>query len=101
MNPVVGIDVPKGSSQGQAFLDRNQPFKKCFHFVHTEEGLQSFFQIFQELERVNGYDQPLPSTSCSGSREARMFIDHGESLMLGTDDNPVQRKRMAVIRSTL
>jgi hypothetical protein len=40
MNPVIGIDVSKGNSQGQAFLYRNHPYQKSFRFEHTEEGLQ-------------------------------------------------------------
>lgn len=54
MNPVVGIDVSKGNSQGQAFLDRNQPYKKNFRFEHTEEGLQSFLKFLEEIEKVSG-----------------------------------------------
>jgi transposase len=54
MNPVVGIDVSKGNSQGQAFLDRNQPYQKSFRFEHTEEGLQSFLKFLEEIEKVSG-----------------------------------------------
>ena len=28
MNPVVGLDVAKGESQVQAFLDKKKPYKK-------------------------------------------------------------------------
>jgi transposase len=54
MNPVVGIDVSKGNSQGQAFWDRNQPYKKSFRFEHTEEGLQSFLKFLEEITKVSG-----------------------------------------------
>jgi transposase len=54
MNPVVGIDVSKGNSQGQAFLDRNQPYKKSFRFEHTKEGLQSFLKFLEEIEKMSG-----------------------------------------------
>jgi transposase len=54
MNPIVGIDVSKGNSQGQAFLDRNQPYKRSFHFEHTEDGFQSFLKILQEIDKVSG-----------------------------------------------
>jgi transposase len=54
MNPVVGIDVSKENSQGQAFLDKNQPYKQSFHFEHTEDGFQFFLKIFQEIEKMCG-----------------------------------------------
>ncbi len=30
MNPVVGLDVAKGESQVQAFLDKKKPYKPSF-----------------------------------------------------------------------
>jgi transposase len=39
MNPVIGLDVAKGESQVQAFLDKKQPYKKSFKVGHTLEGL--------------------------------------------------------------
>ncbi|RBP86589.1 hypothetical protein DFO70_12557 [Cytobacillus firmus] len=30
MNPVVGLDVAKGESQVQAFLDKKKPYKTSF-----------------------------------------------------------------------
>ena len=30
MNPVVGLDVSKGESQVQAFLDKGKPYRKSF-----------------------------------------------------------------------
>lgn len=54
MNPVVGIDVSKGVSQGQAFLDKNQPFGKSFCISHTKEGLQAFMTALQEMEKNCG-----------------------------------------------
>ena len=30
MNPVIGLDVAKGESQVQAFLDKKKPYKKEF-----------------------------------------------------------------------
>ena len=40
MNPVVGLDVSKGESQVQAFLDKGQPFRKSFSVKHTVEGFK-------------------------------------------------------------
>jgi hypothetical protein len=39
MNPVVGLDISKGESQIQAFLDKGEPFRKSFKVSHTVEGL--------------------------------------------------------------
>ena len=41
MNPVVGLDVAKGESQVQAFLDKKKPYKRSFKVAHTLEGLDS------------------------------------------------------------
>lgn len=30
MNPVVGLDISKGESQVQAFLDKGKPYRKSF-----------------------------------------------------------------------
>ena len=35
MNPVVGLDVAKGESQVQAFLDKKKSYKKSFKVAHT------------------------------------------------------------------
>jgi transposase len=54
MNPVVGIDVSKGESQGQAFLDRNKPIGRNFRFTHTSEGLEILLETLREVEKESG-----------------------------------------------
>ena len=44
MNPVIGVDVAKGESKGQAFLDKGIPHGKGFNIVHTRDGLEEFHQ---------------------------------------------------------
>ena len=39
MNPVVGLDVAKGESQVQAFLDKSKPFGK--------RRVRSFYKLFK------------------------------------------------------
>nr|WP_157801023.1 hypothetical protein [Bacillus solitudinis] len=39
MNPVIGLDVSKGESQIQAFLDKGKPYRKSSKVSHTLEGL--------------------------------------------------------------
>lgn len=46
MNPVVGLDVAKGESQVQAFLDQSKPYGKSFSMKH-QRGIRSFFRLFK------------------------------------------------------
>ncbi|MFS0921641.1 IS110 family transposase, partial [Brevibacillus sp. 179-C 1.1 NHS] len=54
MNPVVGIDISKGVSEGQAFLDKNQPYKESFRFSHTKMGLHTLVTFLHEIEKNSG-----------------------------------------------
>lgn len=54
MNPVIGVDVSKGESHAQAFLDRGVPHGKIFRFNHDLEGLASFLSYIRSVESVAG-----------------------------------------------
>lgn len=54
MNPVVGLDVAKGESQVQAFLDKLKPFGKSFSIKHTREELDRFISFLNEIEAMTG-----------------------------------------------
>ncbi|MFJ7934827.1 IS110 family transposase [Sporosarcina sp. NPDC096371] len=54
MNPVVGLDVAKGESQVQAFLDKSKPFGKSFSIKHTREELHRFIGFLKEIEEMTG-----------------------------------------------
>ena len=54
MNPVVGLDVAKGESQVQAFLDKSKPFGKSYSMKHTREELDSFIGFLNEIEVMTG-----------------------------------------------
>ena len=54
MNPVVGLDVAKGESQVQAFLDKSKPFGKSFSMKHTREELDHFIGFLKEIEEMTG-----------------------------------------------
>lgn len=58
MNPVVGLDVAKGESQVQAFLDKGKPYRKSFSIQHNLEGLKGFLDFLQEIEKSAGGYQP-------------------------------------------
>ncbi len=54
MNPVVGLDVAKGESQVQAFLDQSKPYGKSFSMKHIKEELEHFLEFLKEIEEVTG-----------------------------------------------
>ncbi|MDQ0882057.1 hypothetical protein QFZ73_003068 [Peribacillus sp. V2I11] len=45
MNSVVGLDVAKGESQVQAFLEKKKPYQGSFKVTHTIEGLETLFHF--------------------------------------------------------
>jgi hypothetical protein len=51
MNPVVGLDVSKGESQVQAFLDKGKPYRKSFTVSHTTEELTNLLRFLEEVEK--------------------------------------------------
>lgn len=52
MNPVVGLDIAKGESQVQAFLDKKKPYKHSFKILHNVNGLHDLHQFLVEVERL-------------------------------------------------
>ncbi|MEC0348077.1 IS110 family transposase, partial [Peribacillus frigoritolerans] len=54
MNPVVGLDVAKGESQVQAFLDQSKSYGKSFSMKHIKEELDHFLEFLKEIEEVTG-----------------------------------------------
>jgi transposase len=53
MNPVIGLDISKEESHGQAFLERGKPYRGTFHFEHTREGLAKLLQVIQDVEHAS------------------------------------------------
>jgi transposase len=54
MNPVVGLDISKGESQVQAFLDKGKPYRKSFKIAHTVQGLSSLVVFLEEVKKESG-----------------------------------------------
>jgi hypothetical protein len=52
MNPVLGLDVSKGESQVQAFLDKGQPYRKSFSIKHTLDSLASLLEFLKDIEKL-------------------------------------------------
>ena len=59
MNPVIGLDVAKGESQVQAFLEKKKPYKKSFKVAHTLDGLQELHVFIREVEAITGSKPPI------------------------------------------
>lgn len=59
MNPVVGLDVAKGESQVQGFLDKKKPYKSSFKVSHTMEGLEILLHFLIEIENNTGVRPPV------------------------------------------
>jgi transposase len=51
MNPVVVLDVSKGESQVQAFLDKGKPYGKSFTVSHTIEELTTLLHFLEGVEK--------------------------------------------------
>lgn len=57
MNPVIGLDVSKGESQVQTFLDKGKPYRKSFSIQHNLEGFGNFLDTKPEVAKgVSGQD---------------------------------------------
>ncbi|MCA1065649.1 transposase, partial [Rossellomorea aquimaris] len=71
MNPVVGLDVSKGESEVQAFLNKGKPYGKSFsikHDLNGRGGLLEFLESFKDktgiqpsviLESTRHYHAPV------------------------------------------
>lgn len=59
MNPVVGLDVAKGESQIQMYLDKKTPYKNSVKVNHTVEGLEELHSYLLDLERQTGMKPPV------------------------------------------
>ncbi|KAF0815530.1 IS110 family transposase [Cytobacillus sp. FSL W8-0315] len=66
MNPVIGLDVSKGESQVQAFLDKGKPYRKSFSIKHNTDGLGSLLEFLHEVESSAGGHQPTVVLESTG-----------------------------------
>ncbi|MBA2939728.1 IS110 family transposase [Paenibacillus sp. CGMCC 1.16610] len=100
MNPVIGLDIAKGESQGQAFLDKGKPYGKSFTIIHTREGLQLFHQLLKDLESTSG-QKPMVILEAMGHYNAPVtqFLDDQNYLYIVV--NPIlsyQSKKSSSLR---
>lgn len=66
MNPVIGLDVSKGESQVQAFLDKGKPYRKSFSIKHDLKGLGSLLEFLHEVEKSANGNQPTVVLESTG-----------------------------------
>ncbi|WP_079508733.1 IS110 family transposase [Mesobacillus jeotgali] len=59
MNPVVGLDISKGESQVQAFVDKGKPFGKSFKVAHTLQGLDLLVEFLEVVQKESGLKPPV------------------------------------------
>ncbi|MEK3916146.1 IS110 family transposase [Paenibacillus sp. FSL H7-0331] len=94
MNPVIGLDISKGESHGQAFLERGKPYRGTFQFEHTHEGLSKLLQTVHDVEHTSG-QRPLLVLEATGhyqspvvqfllkSRLRKVKTDAADAYLLG------------------
>ncbi|WNS78705.1 IS110 family transposase [Domibacillus sp. DTU_2020_1001157_1_SI_ALB_TIR_016] len=84
MDPVVGLDIAKGESQVQAFLEKKKPYKGSFKVAHTLEGLESLHQYLREIEDLTGIRPPvvLESTGHYHTPVVQYFEEKGYLLII-------------------
>ncbi len=79
MIPVVGLDVAKGATEGQAFLDKGQPYGPHFQILHTTAGFAQFEARLQDVARQAGQSPTmvLESTGHYHVPIVRFLEEHG------------------------
>lgn len=92
MNPVIGLDVAKGVSVAQAFLERGKPFGKAKKIKHSQEGFQSLHSLLTEMMKITGVE-PSVVLEATGHyhRSVVAFLEReGHKVII---INPLQAKR--------
>jgi transposase len=83
MNPVVGLDVSKGESEVQAFLDKGKPYRKSFSIKHDLDGLGSLLEFLEGLKDKTGI-QPAVVLEATGHYHAPVvqFLEEHQYLLI-------------------
>lgn len=84
VEPVIGIDIAKGVSKAQIFLDRGRPHGRGFDIVHTADGLAALQDRLQEVETLTGV-RPVPIFESTGHYHRTLsdyFEDQGYAYVL-------------------
>jgi transposase len=83
MNPVVGLDISKGESVLQAFLDKGKPYRKSFSIRHDLDGLGSLLEFLKGIKDITGL-QPSVVLEASGHYHAPVvqFLEEHQYLLI-------------------
>lgn len=92
MEPVVGVDVAKGSSVVQAFTRRNEPFGKLESISHGENGLKRLGDLLARLQEETS-TAPVVVLEATGHyhRSLAAYLDRSGITYFIV--NPLQSKR--------
>ena len=92
MQPVVGIDVAKGISVIQAFIDRNEPYGKMENLQHGEKGFEQLGELLETLKQASGVD-PVVVLEATGHYHRSLTGYLKRSGWIHYIVNPLQAKR--------
>ncbi|QGG52618.1 IS110 family transposase [Lysinibacillus pakistanensis] len=101
MNPVVGLDVAKGESQVQMFLDKKMPYKSSVKVDHTVDGLEELHSYLLDLERQTGMKPPVVLES-TGHYHAPVlqFLEAREYIIIIVNPLVSYRAKSSSLRKT-
>ena len=99
VNPVIGLDVAKGVSQGQVFLDKGKPHGKGFHVTHTRPGLDEFHHRIREVEALAG-STPTVIFESTGHYHTPIiqFLDEHNYLYILVNPSISHQARKSILR---
>jgi transposase len=92
MEPVIGLDVAKGSSVFQAFLRRNESYGKTENVTHDERGFKRLGELVTELRELTGIE-PVIILEATGHYHRRLVTFFTREEIKHFIINPLQSKR--------
>ncbi|MFM9281486.1 IS110 family RNA-guided transposase [Paenibacillus jiagnxiensis] len=92
MEPVVGVDVVKGSSVVQAFWKRNEPYGKAVDIEHGTSGFERFGEMLGKLQAETGL-APVVILEATGHYHRALVSYLDRSGYTHYIVNPLQSKR--------
>ncbi|MFS1515439.1 IS110 family transposase [Bacillus sp. SCS-151] len=100
MNPVVGLDVSKGESHVQAFLNKGKAYRKSFSVKHTLDGLNSLLDFLEEVTKVSGGLKPSVIFESTGSYHSPVvqFLDEQDYVYIMVNPLVSHRSRSTNLR---
>jgi transposase len=100
MNPVIGLDVSKGESQVQAFLDKGRPYRKSFSVKHTLDGLDSLLDFLEKVTKASNGIKPSVILESTGPYHSPVvqFLDEQDYVYIMVNPLVSHRSRSTNLR---